>query len=186
MIGREARAQIVEMAGRLPDACIACVGGGSNAIGLFHAFRDDAHVELIGVEAGGAGIERQTRGAFCRSDDGAVGVLHGTKTFVLQNADGQMPRRYDFGGAGLCRDRAGASVSAPQRRAHTLTPPMMRHWMRFQFVQWRASFRRWNLRTRWRGDQRAPKMEKTNFAGESSGRGDKDLDTVMKALDKEK
>ena len=55
IIGREARAQIVEMAGRLPDACIACVGGGSNAIGLFHAFRDDRDVELIGVEAGGAG-----------------------------------------------------------------------------------------------------------------------------------
>src|SRR5512147_478054 len=56
IIGREARRQIIEMAGRLPDACIACVGGGSNSIGLFHAFRDDVGVELIGVEAGGEGI----------------------------------------------------------------------------------------------------------------------------------
>src|SRR4029077_19477705 len=91
VIGIEAREQIVEAAGRLPDVCIACVGGGSNAIGLFHSFRDDEAVALIGVEAGGTGIESGQHAArFGDPAKGRVGVLHGTRTFVLQNEDGQI------------------------------------------------------------------------------------------------
>jgi tryptophan synthase beta chain len=87
VIGREARAQILEMEHRLPDMLIACVGGGSNAIGLFHAFRED-DVSLIGVEAGGLGIASGKHAA--RFAEARPGVLHGTYTYVLQDADGQI------------------------------------------------------------------------------------------------
>jgi tryptophan synthase beta chain len=90
VIGREARQQILEAEGRLPDLLIACVGGGSNAMGLFHAFRDDP-VQLIGVEAGGLGIETGKHAArFADPERGRVGVLHGTKSYVLQDDDGQI------------------------------------------------------------------------------------------------
>ncbi len=91
VIGIEAREQIVEMAGRLPDACVACVGGGSNAIGLFHAFREDDDVDLIGVEAGGHGIESKEHAArFADLDIARLGVLHGTRSFVMQDENGQI------------------------------------------------------------------------------------------------
>jgi tryptophan synthase beta chain len=88
VIGREARAQILEMAGRLPDAIVACVGGGSNAMGIFDAFIDDPGVRLIGVEAGGERIARGRHAA--RFAGGSAGVLQGTRTFVLQDDDGNI------------------------------------------------------------------------------------------------
>jgi tryptophan synthase beta chain len=88
VIGREARAQILELAGRLPDAIVACVGGGSNAIGMFDAFIDDTAVRLIGVEAGGDQIIRGRHAA--RFAGGSAGVLQGTRTFVLQDEDGNI------------------------------------------------------------------------------------------------
>ncbi|MCA9951095.1 MAG: tryptophan synthase subunit beta, partial [Anaerolineales bacterium] len=89
IIGQEAREQILEVTGQLPDAIIACVGGGSNAMGIFHAFRDDESVDLIGVEAGGEGIESGKHAArFADLDIARVGVLHGTKSFVMQTPDG--------------------------------------------------------------------------------------------------
>jgi len=87
VIGYEARAQILQAEGRLPDMLIACVGGGSNAIGLFHAFRDD-DVAMIGVEAGGRGIASGQHAA--RFAEARPGVLHGTYTYVLQDGDGQI------------------------------------------------------------------------------------------------
>jgi tryptophan synthase beta chain len=94
VIGEEAREQIVKAEGRLPDTLIACVGGGSNAIGLFHAFLPDAHVKMIGVEAGGRGTtlgEHAARLAAASGFAGArPGVLQGTYTYVLQTADGQI------------------------------------------------------------------------------------------------
>lgn len=87
VIGREARGQVLDAEGKLPRTLIACVGGGSNSIGLFHAFRDD-DVELIGVEAGGLGIASGKHAA--RFAEGRVGVLHGTYTYVLQDDDGQI------------------------------------------------------------------------------------------------
>jgi tryptophan synthase beta chain len=90
VIGHEARQQVLAQEGRLPDALVACVGGGSNAIGLFHAFRDDP-VEMIGVEAGGLGIESGQHAArFADPSAGRLGVLHGTQTIVLQDNDGQI------------------------------------------------------------------------------------------------
>jgi len=88
IIGREARAQIVELAGRLPDAIVACVGGGSNAMGIFDAFFDDRDVRLVGVEAGGERIVRGRHAA--RFAGGSTGVLQGTRTFVLQDEDGNI------------------------------------------------------------------------------------------------
>ena len=91
VIGIEAREQILELAGRLPDVVLACVGGGSNAIGMFHGFRDDDDVQLIGVEAGGHGIESGKHAArFADPALGRPGVLHGTRSFVLQDEDGQI------------------------------------------------------------------------------------------------
>jgi tryptophan synthase beta chain len=88
VIGREARQQIVELAGRLPDAIVACVGGGSNAIGMFDAFIGDSDVRLVGVEAGGEAIVRGRHAA--RFAGGSAGVLQGTRTFVLQDEDGNI------------------------------------------------------------------------------------------------
>jgi tryptophan synthase beta chain len=88
VIGHEVRRQIVEYEGRLPDLLVAAVGGGSNSIGLFHAFLDDSEVSMLGVEAGGRGIES---GDHCASlSMGQPGVLHGNRTYLLQNDDGQI------------------------------------------------------------------------------------------------
>jgi len=88
IIGREARAQILEQEGRLPDALIACVGGGSNAIGLFHPFLDDQTVAMVGVEAAGDGIATGRHAATLCA--GKPGVLHGNRTYLIEDADGQI------------------------------------------------------------------------------------------------
>ncbi|MFN4226468.1 MAG: tryptophan synthase subunit beta [Hyphomonas sp.] len=88
VIGREARAQILEREGRLPDAVVACIGGGSNAIGLFHPFIEDESVRLIGVEAAGHGIETGRHAAALNG--GKPGILHGNRTYLLQTDDGQI------------------------------------------------------------------------------------------------
>ncbi|MFB4316215.1 tryptophan synthase subunit beta [Actinomadura sp. 21ATH] len=87
IIGVEARAQVLELAGRLPDAVVACVGGGSNSIGAFHAFVDDASVRLCGFEAAGDGVETGRHAATISA--GRVGVIHGMRTYLLQDEDGQ-------------------------------------------------------------------------------------------------
>ncbi len=88
VIGREARAQILEQAGRLPDALIACVGGGSNAIGLFYPFLADKNVKMYGVEAGGLGLPTGQHAASLLA--GSPGVLHGNRTYILQDDNGQV------------------------------------------------------------------------------------------------
>jgi tryptophan synthase beta chain len=88
VIGEEARSQILEREGRLPDYLVACVGGGSNAIGLFHPFLEDKSVKMLGVEAGGRGIRRGEHAA--RFEGGKLGVLQGTKTWLLADDDGQI------------------------------------------------------------------------------------------------
>ncbi|NCT89824.1 tryptophan synthase subunit beta [Cellulomonas sp. APG4] len=87
IIGVEARAQVLELTGRLPDVVAACVGGGSNAIGIFHAFLDDPQVRLVGLEAGGDGVDTGRHAATITG--GAPGVLHGARSFLLQDDDGQ-------------------------------------------------------------------------------------------------
>jgi tryptophan synthase beta chain len=89
IIGRETRQQMLEREGRLPDSLVACIGGGSNAMGLFHPFLDDPSVRIIGVEAGGHGVD--ARMEHCASiAGGRPGVLHGNRTYLLQDADGQI------------------------------------------------------------------------------------------------
>ena len=88
VIGEEAKVQMQAAEGRLPDACVACIGGGSNAMGLFHPFLDDTSVRLIGVEAGGHGIETGEHAASLTG--GRPGVLHGNRTYLLQDDDGQI------------------------------------------------------------------------------------------------
>jgi len=98
VIGEEARAQSRKLAGKLPDAIVACVGGGSNAIGLFWPFIEDRRVRIVGVEPGGHGVSTGRHGASLGA--GAVGVLHGSMSYVLQNDDGQIAEAHSIS-AGL-------------------------------------------------------------------------------------
>ena len=98
VIGREARQQMLDQVGQLPNVVIACVGGGSNAIGIFHPFMDDAEVQLRGVEAGGKGVATGQHAA--RFAGGRPGVLHGTRSYVLQDEDGQIAPTFSIS-AGL-------------------------------------------------------------------------------------
>lgn len=98
VIGEEARAQIQEMEGRLPDALVACIGGGSNAMGLFHPFLDDRSVKIYGVEAAGHGIDTDKHAASLKG--GRPGVLHGNRTYLLQDEDGQIQEAHSIS-AGL-------------------------------------------------------------------------------------
>jgi tryptophan synthase beta chain len=98
IIGMETRRQILEKEGRLPDSLVACVGGGSNALGLFHAFLDDKKIEITGVEAGGEGLDTQRHAASILK--GSKGVLHGMKSYLLQDGDGQIHPVYSIS-AGL-------------------------------------------------------------------------------------
>ena len=97
VIGREARAQMLERTGRLPDLLVAAIGGGSNAIGLFHPFLDDPDVAMLGVEAAGHGLDKQHAASLA---GGAPGVLHGNKTYLLQDEDGQITEAHSIS-AGL-------------------------------------------------------------------------------------
>ncbi len=187
IIGSEARQQMLDTVGRLPDACIACVGGGSNAIGLFHAFRDDEAVELIGVEAGGRGIGGGEHAArFADPDIGRPGVLHGTRSFVMQSADGQIVNTHSVS-AGLDYASVGpehAYLRQTERAFYT-------------YATDDEALAAFQMLCRLEGIipalesahaiadviKRAPGMPKDSILLVNlSGRGDKDLDTVMKEL----
>ena len=98
VIGEETKEQLMEAEGRLPDKLVACIGGGSNAMGLFHPFLDDTDVEIIGVEAGGHGVETDKHAASLTG--GRPGVLHGNRTYLLQDEDGQITEAHSIS-AGL-------------------------------------------------------------------------------------
>jgi len=187
VIGNEARQQILELAGRLPDVCIACVGGGSNAIGLFHAFRGDETVSLVGVEAGGEGVRSGRHAArFADPRIGRPGVLHGTRSFVLQNDDGQIMNTYSIS-AGLDYAAVGpehAYLRQIGRATYTLATD-------------NEALEAFLLLSQLEGIipalesshavaeaiKRAPEMSRDAIILVNlSGRGDKDLDTVLKAL----
>jgi tryptophan synthase beta chain len=98
VIGEETRAQIMEKEGRLPDSLVACIGGGSNAMGLFHPFLDDKDISIYAVEAAGEGLNTEKHAASLAK--GVPGVLHGNRTFLLQDADGQITEAHSIS-AGL-------------------------------------------------------------------------------------
>lgn len=187
VIGTEARRQILEQAGRLPDVCVACVGGGSNAIGLFHAFRDDPDVDLIGVEAGGHGIAGGEHAArFADPALGRPGILQGTRSFVLQTAAGQIVNTHSIS-AGLDYASVGPEHAflRQNERAH------------YTYATDEEALNA--LQTLSRTEGIIPALESSHAVAEAlklaptlpkssillinlSGRGDKDLDTVMREL----
>lgn len=127
IIGIEARQQVLDLTGRLPDVVAACVGGGSNAIGIFHAFLDDPGVRLVGFEAGGEGVETERHAATITA--GSPGVLHGARSFLLQDEDGQTRESHSIS-AGLDYPGVGpehswlASIGRAEYRSVTDTEAM--------------------------------------------------------------
>src|SRR5512134_2507691 len=187
VIGTEAREQMQMEVGRLPDTVIACVGGGSNSIGVFSGFVNDEQVELIGVEAGGSGIETGKHAArFGDPSKGRVGVIHGTRTYVLQDEDGQIAETHsvsaglDYAAVGpehaLLRDTERAfytsatdeeALNAFQTLCHIegIIPALESSHAVAEVIK------------------RAPKMRRDQvILVNLSGRGDKDLNTVIKEI----
>ena len=187
VIGRETRAQALEMCGQLPDAIIACVGGGSNAMGIFHEFRNDETVDFIGVEAGGEGIASGKHAArFADLNIARLGVLHGTKSFVMQTEDGQIMETHSIS-AGLDYPSVGPehALFRDQERAY------------YTYATDEEALEAFQVLSQTEGI--IPALESAHAVAETlkrapamrpdqvivvnlSGRGDKDLDTVIKAL----
>ena len=188
VIGFEAKQQMLDGYGRLPDTIIACVGGGSNAMGIFHAFRDDENVDLIGVEAGGESIKSGKHAArFADLNIARVGVLHGTKSYVMQTPDGQIMETHSIS-AGLDYPSVGpehAMLRDEERAFYTYATD----------EEALAAFK-----TLCEYEGIIPALESSHAVAEAiklapkmrsdqtilvnlSGRGDKDLNTVMNALD---
>ncbi len=187
VIGREARGQLLDRTGRLPDVAVACVGGGSNAIGLFDAFLPDESVKLVGVEAGGYGVESGKHAArFADPKSGRLGVLQGTKSFVLQDEHGQIMNTHSIS-AGLDYASVGpehAHLREVRRAEYTLATDD-------------EALNAFNTLCKLEGIipalesshaiaeaiKRAPTMPKDSIMLVNlSGRGDKDLNTVMQAM----
>jgi tryptophan synthase beta chain len=187
VIGTEARQQILDAAGRLPDACVACVGGGSNAIGMFHAFRADESVDLIGVEAGGHGVTSGEHAArFADPGIGRPGVLHGTRSFVMQTPDGQIMNTHSIS-AGLDYASIGpehAYLRATERAFYTSatddeTMEAFQTLCQYEGIIPALE----SAHAIAEVIKRAPQMPRDSILLVSlSGRGDKDLGTVMSVL----
>jgi len=157
IVGREARAQMLTDYGRLPDAITACVGGGSNAIGLFHAFLNDRDVRIVGAEAAGDGIETGRHAASIAA--GRPGVLHGNRTYVIcADPTARSPRPIRSRPGWTTRASARSTPSWPMPGApSTWASPMTKRWPRS--TSWRtakASWQRWNPAMRWRRRSRSP------------------------------
>ena len=187
IVGREARAQMLEQVGVLPRRVYACVGGGSNAMGVFAGFLDDAHVELVGVEAGGRGIETGRHAARLCSPHASIGVAQGYKTYFLQNSEGQMNETHSVA-AGL--DYVGVS-------------PILAHYKETGRVRFEAATDREvvdALALTVRKEGIIPALESAHAFARAfeeagtlsssdailinqSGRGDKDIFTIADALD---
>ena len=184
VIGRETREQMMEAEGRLPDLLVAAVGGGSNAIGLFHPFLDDRSVRIVGVEAGGKGLEGEEHCASLTA--GSPGVLHGNRTYLLQNGDGQIMEGHSIS-AGLDYPGIGPEHSYLKETGRIEYVPIMDT----------EALEAFQLLTRLEGIipalepahalaevmKRAPKMGKDQIIVMNlCGRGDKDIFTVGKIL----
>lgn len=187
VIGYEARNQMLDLTGELPDIVVACVGGGSNSIGIFHAFRNDADVKLVGVEAGGHGIASGQHAArFADESIARVGTLHGTKSYVMQTTDGQIMETHSIS-AGLDYPSVGPE--------HAYLRDIGR--ASYTYATDTETLEAFQLLCKLEGI--IPALESAHAIAEVvklaptlptdakvlvnlSGRGDKDLDTVIKAL----
>jgi len=184
IIGKEARAQVQELAGRLPDAVVACVGGGSNAMGIFSAFLSDPGVKLVGVEAAGHGLSSGRHGASLAK--GTPGVLHGSRSYVLQTRDGQIAEAHSIS-AGLDYPGVGPELAYLKDEGR-LTLTQATDAEALGALQWLA-----------RTEGIIPALESAHAIAAArklarklgagglvlvnvSGRGDKDVDQVRKAL----
>ncbi|CAN5618935.1 tryptophan synthase subunit beta [soil metagenome] len=184
IIGREAREQFLEREGRLPSAILACVGGGSNAIGIFHAFIEDEGVELIGAEAGGLGLEPGGHAASLSA--GSIGVLHGAKTYILQNGHGQIEEAHsisaglDYPGVGpelaWLKDTGRASFDAVSDQAALEGFQMLTR--AEGIIPALESAHAVYLASRWAAEHPDAHSIIINL----SGRGDKDMHTIAEAL----
>lgn len=185
VIGEEVRRQILEAEGRLPDELVACVGGGSNCIGLFYEFLEDLDVRLVGVEAGGRGIEEGQHAA--RFEGGRIGVLQGAKTYILQNSDGQINLTHSVS-AGLDYAAIGPEHAFYHDRGR----------IDYGYATDADVMEAFQLLSRTEGIipalesthavayalKRAPKMSPDQLLVVNlSGRGDKDVQEVMRLLD---
>jgi tryptophan synthase beta chain len=188
VIGTEARQQMLAAAGRLPDMIIACVGGGSNAMGIFHAFRDDDAVSLLGVEAGGTGIESGKHAArFADPSISRPGVLHGAKSYVMQTADGQIIETHSIS-AGLDYPSVGPEHAwlRDQERAGYTYATDEEALQAFQMLSEMEGIipALESAHAVAEALKRAPQMARDQIILVNlSGRGDKDLDSVIEALD---
>jgi tryptophan synthase beta chain len=187
VIGRETREQILNSAGRLPDLLIACVGGGSNAMGLFHAFRDDPEVDFLGVEAGGEGIASGRHASrFADPAVARIGVLHGTKSFVMQTPDGQIIETHSIS-AGLDYPSVGpehAWLRDEERAGYTYATDE-EALQAFQTLSELEGIipALESSHAVAEAIKRAPSMRKDQIIVINlSGRGDKDLQTVIQAI----
>ncbi len=184
VIGRETREQMMAAEGRLPDMLVAAVGGGSNAIGLFHPFLDDQSVKIVGVEAGGKGLEGEEHCASLTA--GSPGVLHGNRTYLLQDGDGQIKEGHSIS-AGLDYPGIGPEHSWLKDQGRVEYVP----------IKDDEALEAFQLLTRTEGIipalepahalaevmKRAPKMDKDQIIVMNlCGRGDKDIFTVGKIL----
>jgi tryptophan synthase beta chain len=184
VIGSEAREQILAAEGRLPDVVVAAVGGGSNAIGIFHPFLDDKDVQIVGVEAGGRGLDGEEHCASLTA--GSPGVLHGNRTYLLQDADGQIKEGHSIS-AGLDYPGIGPEHAWLHEIGRAQYVPIMDD----------EALEAFQLLTKLEGIipalepshaiaeviKRAPKMGKDQIILMNlSGRGDKDIFTVGKIL----
>jgi len=184
VIGKETREQLLAMEGRLPDMVVAAVGGGSNAIGLFHPFLDDPSVKIVGVEAGGKGLDGEEHCASLTA--GSPGVLHGNRTYLLQDHDGQIKEGHSIS-AGLDYPGIGPEHSWLKDKGRAEYVPVMDD----------EALEAFQLLTRTEGIipalepahalaevmKRAPKMGKDQIIVMNlCGRGDKDIFTVGKIL----
>lgn len=184
VIGRETRDQIIAAEGRLPDLLVAAVGGGSNAIGLFHPFLDEKDVKMVGVEAGGKGLEGDQHCASLTA--GSPGVLHGNRTYLLQDGDGQIVEGHSIS-AGLDYPGIGPEHSWLKEAGRVEYVPIMD-------IEAVEAFQ---ALTRLEGIipalepahalaevlKRAPKMSKDEIIVMNlCGRGDKDIFTMSKIL----
>jgi tryptophan synthase beta chain len=188
VIGRETRQQILQVCGRLPDSIIACVGGGSNAMGIFHAFRLDREVDFIGVEAGGKGIDSGKHAArFADLNVARIGVLHGTKSFVMQTADGQIIETHSIS-AGLDYPSVGpehAWLRDQERAGYTYATDdeALAAFQTLSQVEGIIPALE-SAHAVAEAIKRAPPMRPDQILIVNlSGRGDKDLDTVIAALE---
>ena len=184
IVGEETRRQITKQVGKLPDLMVACVGGGSNSMGFFFDFLNDENVELVGVEAGGKGVEQDDHAA--RFARGSVGVSEGMKSYFLQDEDGQMKNTHSIS-AGLDYSGVGPQLSFLKERGR----------VKFTFAKDESVLQAWEMLAKTEGIfpalesahalahviEIAPKMNKDQVViFNMSGRGDKDLFIISKAV----